>query len=184
MTNMAQWGPKKFLLSPTKIMVLETFSTAVELKSDSENDTSGTSPTNTRGLLPRPVTFAVTYARAAGADPRTEVEEWENLVGASNPLYIGSKQFGKNSLILKKVESSEFVFSPKGDILSVFVNISMEAASSEKNSAASGSGASTSSRTASVYDETVEKRRAMGATATASDRSDRKPSAVKTEVAF
>ena len=184
MSYIAAWGPKKFVLSPTKIITMESLTTSVELNSDSENDTSGTAPTNTRGLLPRPVTFAVTYSRAAGVDPRTEVEEWENLVGASNPLYIGSKQFGKNSLILKKVESSEFVLSPKGDVLSVFVNITMEAAASGKNSAASGSGTSTSRRTASVYDETVEKRRAMGATATASDRSDRKPSTVKTEVAF
>ena len=112
MSNMAQWGSKNFLLSPTLIMLMENFSTSVELKADSENDTSGTSPTNTRGLVARPVSFSVTCTRAAGADPRTQLEEWENLVGQSNPLYIGGKRFGPASLMLKKVDASNFVFSP------------------------------------------------------------------------
>lgn len=183
MGHIAQWGPKKFLLSPTKIMVFESFTTAVELKNDSENDTSGTAPTNTRGLLPRPVSFSVDYAKAAGADPLTELEEWENLVGASHPLHIGSKQFGKNPFILKKVDASEFVFSPNGDILSVFVTISLEGVASEKTSTTSGSGTSTS-RTASVYNETVEKKRAMDSTASTGDRSAKKPNTANMEVRF
>ena len=97
MSNMAQWGSKGFLLSPTKIVLMEAFSTSVELKADSESDTSGTSQTNTRGLIARPVSFSVTYTRAAGVDPRAQLEEWESLVGQSNPLYIGDKLCGPSS---------------------------------------------------------------------------------------
>ena len=180
MPYMAQWGSKGFLISPTKIAVLENFSTSVELKADSENDTSGTSPTNTRGVLARPVSFSVTYTRAAGVDPRAQLEEWEGLVGQSNPLYIGDKRFGPSSLILNKVDSSEFVFSPKGDFLSVTVSLSFVENSGNKKSSTSNTSASTGGSTGgssgSVYAETVanlkaEKSSAMNATASSIDRS-------------
>lgn len=180
MSNMAQWGPKEFLLSPTKIILMENFSTSVELKADSENDTSGTSPTNTRGLVARPVSFSVTYTRAAGVDPRAETEEWENLVGQSNPLYIGDKRFGQSSLILKKVGSSNLVMSPKGDFLSITLNLSFGEDSGGKTTSAAKTTTtkkttSTGSATASVYAETVAKRKAMNATASASDKNAKKP---------
>ena len=185
MSNMAQWGSKKFLLSPTKIILMENFSTSMELKADSENDTSGTSPTNTRGLVARPVSFSVTYTRAAGADPRAQLEEWERLIGQSNPLFIGGKRFGPQSLMLKKVDASNFVFSPKGDFLSVTVNLSLLENAGEKTSSASKSGTTAAAKnSASVYAETVEKRKAMAATASASDRNIKKPSASKMEVAL
>lgn len=177
MAYMAQWGPKKFVLSPTKIIILEGLSTSVELKSDSENDTSGTAPTNTRGLVLRPVSFSVTYTKAAGADPRSQLEGWESLVGKSYPLYVGDKKFGANSLILKKVDSSNYVFSPKGEILSVTVNISMTEDAGGKTSKAKTTSTTTqsttsssASRAASVYADTVAKKKAMNATASAADR--------------
>ena len=182
MSYMARWGSKGFLVSPTKIVALEDLKTSITLKSDSENDTSGTSPTNTRGLLLQPVSFSVTYIRAAGTDPRAQLEEWQSLVGQSNPLYIGNKRFGPNSLILKQVDAADFVFSPKGDILSVTVNISLEEESEGKTSkltestakksgaSASVSTSSSASRAASTYAATVAKRKAMNATASAADK--------------
>ena len=174
MSNMAQWGSKGFLISPTKIIPLEDFSTSVELKADSENDTSGTSPTNTRGLLARPILFSVTYTRAAGVNPRAQLKEWESLVGQSNPLYIGGELFGPASLLLQKVSSSNFVFSPKGDFLSVTINLSFVENSGEKTSSAAKT-SSTESKAGSVYSETVAKRQAMNATASTSDKIAKKP---------
>lgn len=183
MSYMAQWGSKGFLLSPTKIILMENFSTSVELKADSENDTSGTSPTNTRGVVARPVSFSVTYTRAAGVDPRAQLEEWESLVGQSNPLYIGGKRFGPNSLILQKVDASNFVFSPKGDFLSVTANLSFVENSGGKTSSAAKTTTkkktSSGSKTASVYADTVAKRKAMNATASASDRNVKKLTAME-----
>lgn len=180
MSNMAQWGSQVFLLSPTKIMLMENLSTSVELKSDSENDTSGTSPTNTRGLVAQPISFSATYTRAAGVDPRTKLEEWQSLVGKSNPLYIGGKIFGPASLILKKVDASNFVFSPKGDFLSVTVNLSFVEHSDGQTSKAAKTTKTTkstkkkSTKAGSVYVDTVEKRKAMNATASANDRNTKK----------
>lgn len=178
MSYMARWGPKGFLVSPTKIVTLDDLNTSVSLKSDSENDTSGTSPTNTRGLLLQPVSFSVTYIRAAGTNPRAQLDEWNNLVGQSNPLYIGGKRFGPNSLLLKQVDASDFVFSPNGEILSVTISISLEEESEGKTSKLtestakkSGSSASSSqSKAAATYAATVEKRKAMNATASPADK--------------
>ena len=181
MANMAQWGSKAFLLSPTKIILMENFSTSVELKSDSENDTSGTSPTNTRGLVARPVSFSVTYTRAAGVDPRAQLEEWERLVGQSNTLYIGGKRFGPSSLLLTKASGSNFVFSPKGDFLSVTIDLSFVENTGGKTSAAAATTTTVnkSSVAGSVYDEMVAKNKAMNATASASDKNAKKPNGVE-----
>lgn len=179
MSNMAQWGSKGFLVSPTKIIFLENFSTSVELKADSESDTSGTSHTNTRGLVARPVSFSVTYTRAAGVDPRSQLEEWESLVGQSNPLYIGGKLFGPSSLILQKVNASNFVFSPKGDFLSVNISLSFVEDTGGKTSTTKKKKGSSTKKSASVYEKTVEERKAMNATATASERNTKKLTAME-----
>lgn len=168
MGYIAQWGPKGFLISPSKIVTLEGLQTSVSLKSDSENDTSGTARTNTRGLQLRPVSFSVTYTRATGTDPRAQLEEWESLVGQSHPLYIGSKRFGPSSLLLKQVTASDYVLSPAGDILSVTISVSMEEESKGNTSNVAASSVSptntaSANKAASVYAETVEKRRAMDA---------------------
>lgn len=183
MSKMAQWGSKEFLLSPTKIMLMENFSTSVELKADSENDTSGTSPTNTRGLIARPVSFSVTYTRAAGVDPRSQLEEWERLVGQSNPLYIGGKLFGPSSLRLMKSDASNFVFSPKGDFLSVTINLSFVENSEGKTSTTAKTTTKTAS-TGSVYADTVAKRKAMNATASTSDRNAKKPNDLERRLSY
>lgn len=184
MSKMAQWGSKEFLLSPTKIMLMENFATSVELKADSENDTSGTSPTNTRGLVARPVSFSVTYTRAAGVDPRSQLEEWERLVGQSNPLYIGGKRFGPSSLLLNKVGGANFVFSPKGDFLSVTVNLSFVENAGGKTSTTTKTATNKTASTGNVYAETVAKRKAMNATASTSDRNAKKPNAVERRLAY
>ena len=162
MSYIARWGPKMFLVSPSKIVPFDDFSTSAELKKDSENDTSGKSPTNTRGLMLRPVSFSVSYYRATGTDPRAQLEEWESLVGKSNPLYIGGKRFGPNSLILTKVDASDFAFTPRGDLTGVTLKISMEEDADGK--------------TTNVVDPSytsaadMEKKKAMNATASAADR--------------
>ena len=178
MSNMAQWGSKGFLVSPTKIVFLENFSTSVELKADSESDTSGTSHTNTRGLVARPVSFSVTYTRSAGVDPRAQLEEWESLVGQSNPLYIGGKLFGSKSLILTKVDSSGYVFSHIGDVLSVTINLSfVEDTGGKTSSTSKKAKKKTSSASKSKAKEVYNN--AMNATASASDKNAKKLTATE-----
>lgn len=188
MSYMAQWGPKGFLLSPTKIIPLNDFSTRLALKSDSENDTSGTAPTNTRGRELQSISFTTEYIRAAGVDPRAQLTEWENLLGESHPLYIGDKRFGPESMILKEVVVSELVLSNSGDFLSVVIDIILEEESNGQTSKltkksskkAQKSKTSASAKKASdTYKKTVEKQKAMKATASANDRNTKKLTAME-----
>lgn len=186
MSYMARWGPKGFLISPTKIVAMEELRTTVTLKSDSENDTSGTSPTNTRGREAIPVTFSVKYIRAAGVDPRAQKEEWESLVGQSYPLYVGDKRFGPELLTLKEVDC-EITLSNNGDFLMVEATIFLEEYSEgKKSNLTSNSGApsvSTSdsaSSAAETYAATVEKRRAMNAAPSNTEKARLSPTILAT----
>ena len=126
MSYMAQWGPKGFLVSPSQIIALENLTTSVSIKTDSENDTSGTSPTNTRGLELQPVSFSTTYRKATGSDPLAQWNEWKGLVGSKYPLYLGGKRFGPASLILQSIGTGEVILSDSGEITSLTINFTFE----------------------------------------------------------
>lgn len=180
MGYMAQWGPKGFLVSPTKVAVLEGLSTSLTLKEDSENDTSGTQPTNTRGRELRPITFKVTYLVAAGVDPRGQIKEWEAQLGNAYPLIIGGERFGPEKMKLKKVSVSDILLDNFGNFLKAVVSISMEEFSEGKTSklisnSTTGANSTAASKAAATYNATVEsKKAAMSATASASDRATKK----------
>ena len=171
MGYMAQWGPKGFLVSPTKVAVLEGLSTSLTLKKDSENDTSGTQPTNTRGRELRPITFKVTYLAAAGVDPRGQINEWEAQLGNSYPLFIGGERFGPEKMKLTKVSASDIWLDNFGNFLKAVVSITMEEYSEGKTSKLISKDGSAASKAAATYNATVAaKKEAMSATASASDR--------------
>lgn len=183
MGYLAQWGPKGFLVSPTKIVPLKDMSTSVALKADSENDTSGTDPINTRGLEPQTITLSTVYLRAAGVDPRWQIEEWSSLVGAAHPLMIEGERFGPPKMQLTRVDASGFEFTNEGKILKVEISITLTEFTDKKTSVESKA-ADSASKAASVYEATVAaKRQAMNATASQNDKAARKPSALK-EVAI
>lgn len=192
MTFIARWGPKGFLTSPTKIVPFNGFSTSLTLKADSENDTSGTNPTNTRGRELRPISFETTYFAAAGVDPRAQVEEWESLLGQSHPLYIGEKRFGPAKMTLTAVSTSEVQMTATGKWISCKVAMKLEEYSEGKTSAlvdskgnqaaapsnpTSGGGSARAPKATSNYKATIAaKKAAMDATASKSDKAQKKVS--------
>lgn len=192
MTFIARWGPKGFLTSPTKIVPFNGFSTSLALKADSENDTSGTNPTNTRGRELRPISFETTYFSAAGVDPRAQVEEWESLLGQSHPLYIGEKRFGPAKMKLTAVSTSEVQMTATGKWISCKVAMTLEEYSEGKTSAlvdskgnkaaapsnsTSGGGSARAQKATSNYKATIAaKKAAMDATASKSDKAQKKVS--------
>lgn len=180
MKYMAQWGPKGFLVSPAKIVPLKDLSTSVALKTDSENDTSGTDPTNTRGLEPQTISLSTVYLRAAGVDPRGQIDEWSSLVGAAHPLLIAGKRFGPQKMQLTQVNASGMEFSNLGEILKVEISITLTEFPDKKSSVESKASKAdaAASKAASTYAATVAaKKQAMSATASGSDRASKKPSA-------
>lgn len=165
MAYMARWGPKGFLVSPSKVVPFDSFSTDMKLKADSENDTSGTEPTNTRGRELRPISFETTYLRALGVDPLGQIDEWESLLGKAYPLYIGSKRFGPPKMMLTDVSTSEVQLTPKGEMISCKIKITMEEFAEGKksqltsvsSSGATGSKSEALTTTASKSDKATKK---------------------------
>lgn len=193
MAYMVRWGPKGFLISPSKVVPFDGFSTEMKLKADSENDTSGTEPTNTRGRELRSISFETRYYTALGVDPRAQIEEWESLIGQSHPLTIGSKRFGPPKMTLTQVSTSEVQLTPAGDMISCKIAISMEEYSEGKksqlaNTSAKSNGSSSSKKSSKKssskgneaaarkhVDDVMAKRQAMDATASKSDKAAKKP---------
>ena len=185
MAYMARWGNKGFIVSPSKIAVLEGLSTSLTLKEDSENDTSGTQPTNTRGRELRPITFKVKYLRAAGVDPRAQIAEWEAELGNAYPLIIGNERFGETKMKLTKVASSDILLSNSGAFLQAVVSITLEEYSEGKTSKLLGTTTTASgnivnseaaAKAAETYKATIEaKKAALAATPTATDKAQKSP---------
>jgi hypothetical protein len=126
MSYLARWGSKGFLVSPEKIVTFDGLSTSVELKDDSQDDTSGKAPTNTTGKKKQIINLSITYVRAAGVDPRGQFEEWRLLVGKFYGLYIEGKRFGPLYLQLKKVDLSGVRLANDGTFLMATVAVSFE----------------------------------------------------------
>ena len=145
----AQWGPKGFIVEPNKIVPLNDLVTSYALKKDNAGDTSGTAQTNTRGKEPQTVSLSTVYVRAAGVDPRAQIDEWNAEIGNAYPLYIGGERFGPKKLKLTKVDVSDIKLSTTGVFLSTKVAVTLEEynepvvyVSSNKGSGSGSSGSS------------------------------------------
>lgn len=173
-----------FSTSPSRIVPLDGFSTSVKLKADSENDTSGTEPINTRGRELQNMSLSTTYHTAAGCDPMGEFYSWVSLVGASYPLYIGGRRLGPAArFTLQDVSLSDMQQAESGAVLSASVSLSFVEYSTGKTSkladTSTGTGGntgntgnvSTAERARATYDATVKaKTEAKNATASNADR--------------
>lgn len=180
MSYLAKWGPKGFIISPNKIVPINDFSTTVALKADSENDTSGTNPTNTRGLEPQSIMLSTTYLRAAGVDPRGQFEEWSSLVGAAHPLLIEGKRFGPPKMQLVQVDVSAVEFTSTGAWLKADVSITLTELPDKSATVRSNAASASATKAASVYEATVAaKKQALSASASKTDKAAKKPTPSK-----
>lgn len=148
------------------------------MKSDSKNDTSGKKPTNTRGKETQKITFSTTYLRAAGVDPLAQYNDWCGEVGKSYPLYVGGQRFGPAKMELTSVQISESTLTPTGQFLQIKLSLTLtEDTTSKSSSSNRTTKTSSSAKAAAKYNETVAaKKEAMNATASTSDKADKKTS--------
>ena len=173
--SMASWGPQEFTVSANKIAALEGLTTSLTLKADSENDTSGTQPTNTRVRELRPIDFRVTYLAAAGVDVRAEITAWEAELGNAYPLIVGGERFGAAKMLLTNVVTTDILLSSTGGFIQAIVSITLEEYAEGKTSQLLN--------TATATNRAMEaaKKAALSATASAADRAGKSP-LVHTEV--
>lgn len=126
MAETAKWGGHSFVCSPTKLVPLMDLKATMAVKSESQDDSSGTSQTTVMGKEPEVISFSTEYLLAAGTDPWGQVEAWRADIGKINPLYIGGKQFGPAKLMLKNVEFSNILMANSGKFLGVKLSITLE----------------------------------------------------------
>lgn len=150
MAQKASWGPKSFETTPRSIRPFKGFATSVTLKEDSENDTSGTPPTNTRGRELQPLNFETFCVRAAGVDPMTEFNSWCSLVGQAYPFYLGGVKLGPaESFKLKSVGVAETEHAEDGTVICMKISLAFVEQSEGKTSKLESTGTRTSTGTGS-----------------------------------
>ena len=173
----ALWGPKGFIISPSKIVPLMNLSTSFAVKADNGDDVSGTAATNTRGRELQTVSLSTLYVRGAGVDPRGQISEWEAQVGKAYPLYIQGQRFGPSKLMLKSVDVSDVLLSNTGKFLQCAIALTFEEYSEQAKQASTSAGTSASAAKAtSVYQSvTDQKKQALNATAKPADKASKKP---------
>lgn len=182
----ALWGPKGFIVSPTKIVPLLDLTTSFAVKTDNGNDTSGTSTTNTRGRELQAVSLSTLYVRGAGVDPRGQIAEWEAQVGNAYPLYIEGQRFGPAKLMLKRVDVSDVLLSNAGKFLQCSVSLQFEEyadgkATTTTATSSTSTGSTSASRAAAKYKSiTEQKKQALNSAAMPTDRAAKKPTAKAT----
>lgn len=161
---MAKWGNKGFLVSPDQIAPVKNLATSFKRKADENEDTSGTPPTNTRGLENQTITLDTTYIAGTGVDPRAQIEDWKNQFGKQYPLLINGQQFGPDLLELDSVSFSDVLLDNKGNFLRVTASITLveytpatKKVSSKTKSSSSSSKSSAASATASTKDKSEKK---------------------------
>ena len=155
----ALWGPKGFIVSPSKIVPMLGLETDFAVKAETSNEVDGVSTTNYKGRELQSLSLSTIYVRGAGVDPRGQIAEWEALVGKSHPLYIGDQRFGPKRFMLKSVNASDILLSNTGKFLRVTIGLKFEEYAPE------GKTTTTAATTAG----------AMKATASAADKAALKP---------
>lgn len=175
----AQWGPKGFIVSPGKVVPLKDISTGYTLKAESNNDTSGTPPTNTRGRELQVVTLQTSYIAAAGVSPRAQLEEWGELIGEKYPLYIQGQRFGPKLLQLEDVRPSNIVLDNIGRFVSLDLALTLREyippATKVSAKAFSGAAKSAGSTGSAAGKSAPSKGGALAAKPSSEDRKVKKP---------
>lgn len=170
MAYQARWGPKGFIISASKIVGIEDFKTAYALKTDTNADTSGTPPTNTKGRELQTVSFSTTYLREAGTDPRGQLAEWYAQVGNAYPLYLGEKTFGPPKLQLQNVDVSDVLLDNAGNMIKCKVGLTFK----EYSNSSTTNAATANKSGASAYTTEELKKMALNSKASADDKSTKK----------
>ena len=159
----ALWGPKGFIVSPSKIVPLLGLSTAFAVKADNGNDAQSSSTTNIKGRELQNVSLSTLYVRGAGVDPRGQIAEWEAQVGKAYPLYIEGQRFGPPKLMLKSVNVSDILLTNTGKFLQAAIALEFEEYTNDANA------------TTKTAPSAASKSAALNATAPPLDRAARKP---------
>lgn len=148
MAIMAKWLSKNWEVSRKKIAVLSGLSASRKLKTDTNNDKAGSSPTNVRGFELQTFSFDFTLGDVAGSDPRAEWESWESLVGQSAPFFLADKRFGPERMQLTEVSIGDMVLDDFGRIRQAKFSVSFSEDAAEASAKKASTKSTASGKTA------------------------------------
>lgn len=131
----ATWGNKKFEVTPNRIYPFNDFTTSFKLKTDANSDTSGTTPTNTRGRELEEIKINTRCLAVAGVNVRNEMGSWRKLVGETHHLLIGGASFGAGEFQLESVDISETQLDGNGNFLAATLSFTFREFTTSKKAA-------------------------------------------------
>lgn len=111
----AYWNGMTWECSPDRITRPESIATAYSMKTETNADKEGTSPTETVGLNEEEVSLSTTYRIETGtSDIAGMIDSWKALVGKAAPLIIGNRIFGADKMQLQSVSVSDISLRANG----------------------------------------------------------------------
>lgn len=116
----AEWNNQKWEISGDKVrpVISLDIETGARTETDSEKDA-----TVFIGRELELVSLVFKTSTMTGGDPAKERKQYDELVGKSAPLYIGTEQIGENDMLLKSADFSNVIMNSDGVILAAEVRL-------------------------------------------------------------
>ena len=101
--------------SPNVITYLESLSTSYSMKTDTNADKEGNSPTEQVALSDEEISLSTTYRIETGASNIKEIiGQWKAMIGLAAPLIVGDELFGPDNVQLQSVSVGNISMRPDG----------------------------------------------------------------------
>lgn len=112
---MAYWNGMEWECSPNVITYLESLSTSYSMKTDTNADKEGNSPTEQVALSDEEISLSTTYRIETGASNIKEIiGQWKAMIGLAAPLIVGDELFGPDNVQLQSVSVGNISMRPDG----------------------------------------------------------------------
>lgn len=101
--------------SPNVITYLESLSTSYSMRTDTNADKEGNSPTEQVALSDEEISLSTTYRIETGASNIKEIiGQWKAMIGMAAPLIVGDELFGPDNVQLQSVSVGNISMRPDG----------------------------------------------------------------------
>lgn len=111
----AYWNGMEWECSPNVITYLESLSTSYSMKTDTNADKEGNSPTEQVALSDEEISLSTTYRIETGASNIKEIiGQWKAMIGLAAPLIVGDELFGPDNVQLQSVSVGNISMRPDG----------------------------------------------------------------------
>lgn len=126
MAVQAAWHTLSWGYSPARVISVESFSTGRSVSVERNADKEGEPATQTVAFDLQTLSFSYTLNATAGCSPYSEYNDARACLGIHAPFYLGGKRFPADEMLLKSVNTKDWVFGARGEAISVTVDVEFE----------------------------------------------------------